>query len=377
MNALLDSLKNFEFLDLLDSIPIGKIIAVFLILVFTQFFRKLITNFIVRIVERFTAKTATTLDDELIEIFKPAISLIVLVSGIWLAQVVIADELGGQLTANVDKIINFILVLIVGNVIFRSASLLGKILADTVLRTETELDSLLRPFVPKVFQTIAIMLIIIKMGEIFLGASAGALIGLLGGAGITIGLLFKDIVYDWFCTVIIYIDKLYKEGDWVFVTGIDGFVQVIHVGFRSTTLKVMSWGCVQKMPNSQMISGIVQNWSQPAGNAPLVWGLNLTLKIDGISAAKTAKICQSIRDAIPAIEGMYSEYVVRFSHVEENARVIAIKAFVEKLNLYYVNEEKLNLAILEILEQEGLDTLHVQLETEPENYQKTLAAINN
>ncbi|MEM8722691.1 MAG: mechanosensitive ion channel family protein, partial [Cyanobacteria bacterium P01_G01_bin.39] len=199
----------------MDGIPFGKIVAVLIILVLTQFLRKIITSFIVGVIERFTSKTSTTLDDELIEILKPAISLIVLVSGIWLAQVVIADELGGQLSANIDKIINFILVLIVGNVIFRSASLIGRILADTVLRTETELDSLFRPFIPKVFQTIAVMLIIIKMGEIFLGASAGALVGLLGGAGITIGLLFKDIVYDWFCTVIIYIDQLYKEGDWI------------------------------------------------------------------------------------------------------------------------------------------------------------------
>ncbi|MEM8721738.1 MAG: mechanosensitive ion channel protein MscS, partial [Cyanobacteria bacterium P01_G01_bin.39] len=214
MDALLNSLQS-RFPELLNGIPFGKIATVFVILVLTQFLRKLITNFIVGVIERFTAKTETTIDDELIEILKPALSLIVLVSGIWLAQVTIADELGPQLSANIDKIINFIFVLIVGNVIFRSASLLGRILANTVLRTETELDGLFRPFMPKVFQTIAIMLIIIKVGEIFLGASAGALVGLLGGAGITIGLLFKDIVYDWFCTVIIYIDQLYKEGDWI------------------------------------------------------------------------------------------------------------------------------------------------------------------
>ncbi|MEM8723460.1 MAG: mechanosensitive ion channel domain-containing protein, partial [Cyanobacteria bacterium P01_G01_bin.39] len=204
-----------------------------------------------------------------------------------------------------------------------------------------------------------------------------ALVGLLGGAGITIGLLFKDIVYDWFCTVIIYIDQLYKEGDWIGVDGIDGFIQVIHVGFRSTTLKIIGWGSVKKMPNSQMISGIVENWSQKTGKDPLAWGLNTTLMIDGISAKKTAKICKSIREVIPTIKGMSIKCLVRFSHIEENARVIAIRAFVEDLDLYFINEEQLNLAVLEVLEQEGIDTLHVYLRTEPENYQKTLTAINN
>ena len=377
MDALLDSLKSFDFSKLLGGIPLAKLIIVFLILVITQFFRKLITNFIVGVIERFTAKTETTIDDELVEILKPALNLTVLVLGIWLAQAILAKELGEQLSTNIDKLINFILVLIIANVVFRAASLFGRILANTVLRTETELDSLFRPFIPKIFQALAIMLIAIKASEIFLGASAGALVGLLGGAGITIGLLFKDIIYDWFCTVIIYVDRLYKEGDWVAVTGIDGFAQVVEVGFRSTTLKITTWGSVQKMPNSQMITGIVQNWSQQTGNNPLAWGLNITLKIDGISAEKTGKICHSIREFIPTIKGMSSNCVVRFTHIEENGRVIAIRAFVEDLNLYYVNEEKLNLGVLEVLEQEGIDTLHDYLRTEPENYQKALSAINN
>lgn len=67
-------------------------------------------------------------------------------------------------------------------------------------------------------------------------------------------------------------------------------------------------------------------------------GLNCTLKIDGISADKTAKICQSIRESIPTIKGMSDKYLVRFNHIEENARVIAIRAFVEDQKLYFVNE---------------------------------------
>lgn len=377
MEMLLDVWKNFDYSNLLGGIPLFKIVLAFVILVITQFFRKLISNIIVTFIERLTAKTETTIDDELIAIIKPALNLVVLVFGVWLAQAILAEELGPQLTANIDKIVNFIVIVLVGYVIFRAASLLGRVMANSILKTETELDELLQPFLPKIFQAVAIMAIVIKASEIFLGASAGALVGLLGGAGLTIGLLFKDIVYDWFCTVVIYTDHLFKEGDWVGVTGVDGFAQVVEVGFRSTTLKIMSWGSILKLPNSQMITGIVQNWSQQAGEEPLAWGLNCTLKIDGISAEKTARICQSIRDSISTIEGMSAKYLVRFTHIEENARVIAIRAFVENQNLYFVNEEKLNLAVLKVLEKEGVDTLYVHLRTEPERYQKSLAALNN
>lgn len=377
MDVLFNALQRFDYSKIVGNIPFFKIFLALIVLAVTQFFRQVISNVIISFFERLTAKTETDLDDELIEIIKPALNLVVLVFGIWLVQAILAEEIGPQLSANIDKLFNFIIVVIIGYVVFRAASLLGRVLAGSVLKTETALDELIRPFMPKIFQAIAIMLIVIKASEIFLGASAGALVGLLGGAGLTIGLLFKDIVYDWFCTVIIYVDQLYKEGDWVMVTGLEGFTQVVEVGFRSTTLKVTSWGSIIKMPNSQMITGIVDNWSQTVGDKPLAWGLNSTLNIDCISAAQTARICQSIREMIPTIEGMSSQFVVNFSHIEENARVIMIRAFVEDLNLYYANRERINLGVLEILEKEGIDSLRVYLRTEPENYKKTLAGINN
>lgn len=237
MDLLINAFKNFDYASFFGEIPLVKLVIVIVILAATQLFRTFISNIIFGFIERLAAKTETDADDELLEIIKPALNYIVLLFGFWLAQNILAPELGPQLTANLEKLFNFIVILIIGYVVFRSSFLLGRILANSVLKTETEIDNLLRPFMPKLFQAVAIMLVVIKASEIFLGASAGALVGLLGGAGITIGLLFKDIVYDWFCTIIIYTDNLYKEGDWIMVTGLDGFTQVMNVGFRSTDRK--------------------------------------------------------------------------------------------------------------------------------------------
>ena len=162
MEFLLNILQNFDYSKIWGDIPIFKITLAFVILVFTQFLRKLISNVIVGFVEHLTAKTETTVDDELIAIVKPALNLVVLVFGFWLAQAVLAEEIGPQLSTNIDKIINFIIVVIIGYVFFRAASLLGRWLANTVLKTDTELDELLRPFMPKIFQAIAVMVVIIK-----------------------------------------------------------------------------------------------------------------------------------------------------------------------------------------------------------------------
>lgn len=374
MEQILNTLKNIN-IDV-SGVPVGKILLVILILTITQVFRRFLIEAIIKRIEYLTRKTESTLDDELIAIIKPALSWLILIGGFWLVKEILATNIGPQLSEAITKVLNLIVFFIIAYVIYRSASIFGQLIANVLLRTETELDELLRPLMPKIFQSAAIIVIAIKVSEIFLGQSAAALVGLLGGAGITLGLLLKDIVYDWFCTVIIYSDGLYREGDWVSVSGLQGFVQIMSIGFRTTTLHVYQWGSIVKMPNSKMITGIVENWSQNPGNE-LKWGISLTLKIDSISAKQTARICDAIREMPGFIDGLSKEMIVRFSKIENNARVINIVAFVNDDNLYFDAEKNLNLAILELLEQEGIDFLYVDLRTDPEHYKQSQKAANN
>ncbi|BAZ69278.1 MscS mechanosensitive ion channel [Fischerella sp. NIES-4106] len=372
METVWNTLKNINY----SGIPIAKIATVLVILTLTQLLRRFFVGVIIKTIERFTRKTKSTLDDELIAVIRPSLSWLIQIAGFWLVKTVFAEELGPQLSETIGNVLNFIVIFIVAYVVYRSSSIMGQILANVVLHTETELDELLRPLMPKIFQSAAIIILTIKVSEVFLGQSAAALVGLLGGAGITLGLLLKDIVYDWFCTLIIYSDNLYREGDWVGVEGINGFVQILNIGFRTTTLHITKWGSIIKMPNSKMITGIVENWSQNPGTE-LKWGLNLTLKIDGISAQQTARICDGIEELAKNIRGVSPSVTVRFSKIEENARVIEIMLFVNDANLYFDVERSLNLAILELLEQEGIDFLSINLEVDMYKYKQNKEAINN
>jgi MscS family membrane protein len=372
MEAVWNTLKNLDY----SGIPVGKIIAAIIILTLTQTLRRFIVAAIVKTIERFTRKTKTNLDDELIAILKPSLSWLILIAGLWVIKEIWAKELGSQLGETIGRTLNLIVVFIVAYAVYQASSILGQVIAKVLLHTDTDVDRLLRPLMPKLFQSAAIVVIAIKVSEIFLGQSAGALVGLLGGAGITIGLLLKDIVYDWFCTIIIYSDNLYREGDWVGISGVEGFVQIKEIGFRTTTLHVYQWGSILKMPNSKMITGIVENWSQNPGDE-LKWGLALTLKIDNISAKQTARICDAIRKMPAYIKGLSKEIIVRFSKIENNARVIKIVTFVNDENLYFDAEKDLNLAILELLEKEGIDFLYVDLRTSPENFKKNQTGVYN
>ncbi|MGB5772961.1 MAG: hypothetical protein WBM32_24290 [Crocosphaera sp.] len=52
----------------------GKIVTVVIILAVTQFLRVFLTGVILKRIERFTSKTESKLDDELIGILKPCLS---------------------------------------------------------------------------------------------------------------------------------------------------------------------------------------------------------------------------------------------------------------------------------------------------------------
>ncbi|WAN69223.1 mechanosensitive ion channel [Moorena producens JHB] len=298
--------------------------------------------------ELITSRTETTLDDEFIRILRRPLGWLIWIGGLWLVHLVVATHLSDTQNQKIPEILFVSALLIVTYIIYRAAPLLGELLAGLAAKTETELDDLLVPYFPKLFQIAAILIAAIKASEIVLGSSAGALIGLLGGAGVALGLLLKDIVYDWFSTVIIYADGLYKPGDVIVLDGVSGRVKILSIGLRSTKVRIITVGGTKKVPNSKMIGGVVVNyWSQNPGDTLELGAINLTLKIDGISAVQTTRLCQAIKAKIPTIDGLHKQKMfVLLSSIEENARVILVRVFVIDIKFYFAAMNDLNIAIL-------------------------------
>lgn len=373
MEIILKQIKE----KLLDShitvahIPLTKIVLVVTIITLTQLLRGLFFSIAIKRIKHFTSGTETTLDDELVEILEQPSGWLIFIAGLWIVQVILAENLKPQVSEMLAKILSLSAIVALAYIVYRASPLLGEILRKLALNTQTELDDLLVPYVPRLFQTVALAVVVLKASELLLGASANALIGLLGGAGITFGLLLKDIIYDWFCTIIIYTDNLYRPGDWVMVEGIEGIVQVLEIGIRTTKLRLAKWDSIKKIPNSKMITGIVENWSQNPGSEQS-FGINLILKIDGISAAKTAIICESLRELPKSINSLHDEGLIWLDGLEQNARVINIRVFSNNIDFYENSCEQLNIDILSLLEKEGIDTLHLEFRTYLESYKQTL-----
>jgi len=378
MEQVLQVIQTIQSIDIL-GIPLGKLLMVAVVILFTLMLRKVFIAIIVNRIEHATRNTQTDLDDQLIEVLKEPLGWFFLLGGIWVVQLILGGDLSLQLNETISKIIQIGIVFIICFVAYRAAPVLGQIVKNITSQTNTDLDDLFVPYVPKLFRIAAVVIFLIKASNVFLGDAAAALIALLGGAGVALGLLLKDIVYDWFCTIVIFVDGLYKPGDWVAISGV-GFVQVLEIGLRTTKLYMVDWGSILKMPNSRMISGIVDNWSQDKGDE-LEWGIMLDVKIDSISANQTARIIKELEEKIKQIKGLAPNSVlVRFVKIEGNARVLQVKAKNNDGWLYYDAEKDMNIAILEVAEAHGiqnLSTVTVEFSNEIEIAKKKNTAMNN
>lgn len=244
------------------NIELFKIVIVVVVLLLSQVFKRVFFSIVVDRIEKMTKKTNSKLDDQLIDVIKPPLEWFMFLIAFWVVPLLLTEELGDNLSQTISKFLSFLIIVTLSYTIYKLSPLLGEIAGQITVRTETELDNLIVPYLPRLFQTAAILLVVLKGSEVILGVSATAIVGILGGAGIAFGLLIKDVIYDWCCTVIIYVDNLYRKGDKLVVSGIDGQVEVMDIGLRSTKLAVLESNSIKKIPNSKMITGIVENRSQ-------------------------------------------------------------------------------------------------------------------
>lgn len=92
-----------------------------------------------------------------------------------------------------------------------------------------------------------------------LGFNVSAIIASLGIGGLAVALAAKDIIANFFASLIISFDDSINQGDWVEVGGVEG--NVVETGLRKTTIRTFDNSLVF-LPNSTVMSANIKNWSK-------------------------------------------------------------------------------------------------------------------
>ncbi|MFG5150767.1 mechanosensitive ion channel family protein, partial [Campylobacter lari] len=105
--------------------------------------------------------------------------------------------------------------------------------------------------------------IIIVIAALFilahLGFNISALIASLGIGGLAVALAAKDIIANFFASVLLLFDNSFNQGDWVEISGVEG--TIVEIGLRKTTIRTFDNSLVF-LPNSTIMGTNIKNWSK-------------------------------------------------------------------------------------------------------------------
>ncbi|MBE3022077.1 mechanosensitive ion channel family protein [Campylobacter sp. 7477a] len=131
--------------------------------------------------------------------------------------------------------------------------------------------------------TIAILLVLSR-----LGFDISALIASLGIGGLAVAFAAKDIIANFFASVMLLFDNSFSQGDWIVCGDIEG--TVVEIGLRKTTVRSFDNALIF-VPNSKLVSDPIRNWTRRK------IGRNIKLTI-GLTYNSTIKQLQKCIDDI-------------------------------------------------------------------------------
>jgi len=141
---------------------------------------------------------------------------------------------------------------------YRLVDLLGAYLMTRAHRTDSKLDDMLFPLIPR-----SLKIFVTVVGAVFvaenLNMDISSLLAGLGLGGLAFALAAKDMVQNLFGSITILLDRTFSVGDWIVVGDTEGTVE--GIGFRSTRIRTF-YNSTVTVPNSRFITAEVDNMGQ-------------------------------------------------------------------------------------------------------------------
>ena len=261
----MDFANYTQFIDsaLANSLGLGgeatDLLVALLIIAFFAILSKVSTYILHEILPRLSAKTDTTLDDEIIKALQRPVQLIVFTTGVTVA--VHSLKIGNLYFEPFDRIMMIIFTLLgaylVSNIVH---ALIQWYSNDIAPKTKSKLDDQLMPFLDKVDRIIVFSFAFLIIFD-RLGYQITPFLASIGVAGIAVAFAAQETLSNVFGAFSILTDRPFKVGDRIELSNTE-IGDVIDIGIRSTRLKTMDSKIII-MPNSVISKGKIINYSEP------------------------------------------------------------------------------------------------------------------
>ncbi len=322
----------------------------FLILGFAL--RKVVELVVVKRLGELLKRTRFRYDEMVVEALGKPASAFLLVGAIYMATLVIAEDL--NLSSPVAMLIRKAFMVALGSVVIWASYRLVDVLASYLDDMVSEDDRSVRgQFVPVIRQSLRIFTVIIGALTVMatLDIDIMALLGGLGIGGIAIALAAQDAVGNFIGTLSIFTDRPFKVGDWIIVGDkVDGDVE--QIGFRST--KVRTWPkSLMSIPNKVLATEIIDNWSKmPKRRVKMTVGVTYST-----TAEQMEELLERIRELLRKDEGVDQDFMlVRFTEFGASSLDVFLYYFTKsiKWDEHLAVRERVNLNIMRVVREMGL-----------------------
>jgi MscS family membrane protein len=346
--------KGLDFLNQINELSVKYLntsietIGISLLIFFTfLILGKIFTRYILRVVLRFTNKTKSNLDDEILNAFQKPIKSFTMILGLYLALIYL--PLSKNVYITISKLFRASVIIMITWGLYNLEGTFITLHEKMESKFNFKTNKILKPFLTKAlrFTTIAIAIGIIA--EEFEYDVSGFVAG-LGLGGLAVAMAAKDTLANVFGGVVIIMDKPFDIGDWINVGSVEGVVEDIN--FRSTKIRTFDKAVVT-VPNSILTAESITNNSRRGIR-------RITFKLGVVYSTPIEKL----RRCIDNIERMLVEH----PRVDKQAIYVKLDEFGDSsLNIFvyfftntanweeYLNiKQDINFRILEILEKEGV-----------------------
>lgn len=112
-----------------------------------------------------------------------------------------------------------------------------------------------------IFKILYSMVIIVALLLILsrLGVNVSAILASLGIGGLAVAWAAKDILANFFASVLLLIDNSFSQGDWIVCGSVEGIV--VEIGLRRTTVRSFD-NALLYVPNSTLANAPIRNWTR-------------------------------------------------------------------------------------------------------------------
>ena len=249
-----------------------------------------------------------------------------------------------------DLLIQISIVVSVTWSLLRLIDFFGLVLLQKAEQTEGTTDDQIIQFLKealKIFTYIFSFLFI--LGAVF-KLNIGAMVAGLGIGGLAIALAAQDTLENVIASFIIFMDKPFKQGDYISVSGATGVVE--RIGFRSTRIRTLEKSYLT-IPNKMLISDVLDNLSlRTFRRSKFYIGLVYSTTQDQIKA-----IITEIQKYLDDHEKTNEDGLVRFEQFGDSSLNIMVLLYVDTQEYAEFLEvlEDVNFQIMEIVKRNGSD----------------------